>query len=123
MRAIIADDSKIIRQRIAKMLSKAGIEVTEAANGKEALMLLTSTPSTELLLVDFNMPEMDGYELVCAVRENPAYDFMRLIMVTSETEMEQIKKIFEAGVNEYIIKPFTEEELFAKLDLLGMAVY
>jgi len=70
--------------------------------------------------VDWNMPEMTGIEFVQAVRAKPEYDGMKLMMVTTETEMSQVSVALEAGANEYAMKPFTKEVLHDKLTMLGV---
>jgi two-component system chemotaxis response regulator CheY len=71
--------------------------------------------------VDWNMPEMNGFEFIQAVRAEHSYDGVLLMMVTTETEMDQISKALEAGANEYVMKPFTQEVILEKLQMLGMA--
>jgi len=102
-------------------LKEIGFEVSEAGHGREALERLKEIGTPDLALVDWNMPEMDGFEFVRAVRADHAYDSMRLMMVTTETEMEQVAKALEAGANEYVMKPFTKDVILEKLDLLGIA--
>jgi two-component system chemotaxis response regulator CheY len=120
MRALIVDDSKSMRMLLARTLRELGIEVAEAANGQEALDRLNSGQETDLMLVDWNMPVMDGYQLVCAVRANPLLGSVRIMMVTTETSMDQLQKALQAGANEYLMKPFTKEVLVEKLALLGL---
>jgi two-component system chemotaxis response regulator CheY len=74
----------------------------------------------DLLLVDWNMPVMNGYELVCAVRANALLGNVRILMVTTETCMSQVEAALKAGANEYLMKPFTKEVLVEKLALLGI---
>ena len=71
-------------------------------------------------MLDWNMPEMDGFELLQTVRGDRTYDGMRIVMVTTETEMAHIARALEAGANEYIMKPFTRDVIREKLQLLGM---
>ena len=120
MRALIVDDSRATRTIIKKMLSEVGFEVFEAADGVEALKRLKEMAQPDVLLVDWNMPEMNGYDLVRAVRGDSQYDKVPLMMVTSETEMGQIAKALEAGANEYVMKPFTKDVITEKLALLGV---
>jgi two-component system chemotaxis response regulator CheY len=68
------------------------------------------------------MPEMNGYEFVCEVRKDDKYKDMRLMMVTTETEMSQVIKALEAGANEYVMKPFTKEMIVEKLTIMGLSV-
>jgi two-component system chemotaxis response regulator CheY len=121
MRAIVIDDSKTIRVILKKILEDIGFEVYEACHGREALDCLQKVGPVDLALVDWNMPEMDGFEFVCTVRSQPTYDPLCLLMVTTETNMEQVAKAIEAGANEYVMKPFTKDIILEKLDLLGIS--
>lgn len=121
MRALVVDDSRATRTILRRILKEIGFEVSEAGHGREALERLKEIGTPDLALVDWNMPEMDGFEFVRAVRADHAYDSMRLMMVTTETEMEQVAKALEAGANEYVMKPFTKDVILEKLDLLGIA--
>ncbi len=120
MRALIVDDSRATRTIIKKMLSEVGFEVFEAADGVEALKRLKEMDQPDVLLVDWNMPEMNGYDLVCAVRGDAQYDKVPLMMVTSETELGQMAKALAAGANEYVMKPFNKDVITEKLALLGV---
>jgi len=120
MRALVIDDSRTVRTIIKKVLDEIGLDVVEAANGREGLDQLRSTDDVELVLVDWNMPEMDGLEFIKAVRADRAYDPVRIVMVTTETEQEQVVRALAAGANEYVMKPFTKEILVAKLSLLDV---
>ena len=119
MRALVIDDSRTVRAIIGKILREVGLEVIEAANGREGLEQLERA-GAELVLVDWNMPEMDGLEFIRAVRAQRAYDAVRIMMVTTETEQEQVIRALDAGANEYVMKPFTKEILVAKLSLLDV---
>jgi two-component system chemotaxis response regulator CheY len=118
MRALLVDDSRAIRMILARTLEELGYETTHAADGAEAWRLLQATGPYDLALVDWNMPQMNGFDLLTHVRAERAYDGMRVVMVTTETEMEQIAKALEAGANEYIMKPFTPEVLREKLRIV-----
>jgi len=82
--------------------------------------VLDCEPMVKLMLADWNMPEMNGLDLVKAVRKEPGYDSLKVLMVTTETEMEQMCQALEAGANEYVMKPFTKDILLEKLELVGM---
>jgi two-component system chemotaxis response regulator CheY len=103
------------------MLTGLGFEVVEAGNGKEALQRLEEPGKFDLALVDWNMPEMNGFEFVRAVRAKQSYDGVLLMMVTTETEMENVVRALAAGANEYVMKPFTKEVILEKLQIFGMA--
>ena len=122
MRAMVIDDSRAIRMILGKMLKELGFDVVDAENGAVAMDLLKDSEKVDIALVDWNMPEMNGYEFVCAVRKDDAYKDLPLMMVTTETEMAQVIKALEAGANEYVMKPFTKEMITEKLTLMGMPV-
>ncbi len=119
-KAMVVDDSRAMRRILARNMQEAGFEVCEAANGSDALARLRASPDEiSLVLVDWNMPEMNGLEFVKQVRADPAFSRTRLMMVTTETEMERLVAALEAGADEYVMKPFTKEILFDKLRLIG----
>jgi len=119
-KAMIVDDSKAIRMILSKTLEEVGFEVCQAANGEEALSVFErENGSISLALVDWNMPLMNGLEFVRRLRSDPRYASVRLMMVTTETEVEQMVQALEAGANEYVMKPFTKEIIADKLRLLG----
>ena len=120
VRALVVDDSRAVRIIITKMLREIGMEVLEAGNGLEALEQIKRNPDVELLLVDWNMPVMNGMEFIQAVRAQRAYDAMRILMVTSEAESAQVTRALAAGANEYLMKPFNKDILVAKLNLLDV---
>jgi two-component system chemotaxis response regulator CheY len=120
MRALVIDDSRAVRVIIGKILREIGMEVIEAANGREALERMNSDGSVELVLVDWNMPEMNGLDFIRAIRARREFDPVRILMVTTETESEQVSRALEAGANEYLMKPFTKDVLVAKLNLLDV---
>jgi two-component system chemotaxis response regulator CheY len=121
VRALIIDDSKAMRSILGRMLRGLGFEVLEAANGREALKQLEGLGKVDVALVDWNMPEMNGFEFVRAVRAEHMYDGVLLMMVTTETEIENVVRALAAGANEYVMKPFTREVILEKLQLFGMA--
>jgi two-component system chemotaxis response regulator CheY len=118
MRALVIDDSRTVRIIIGQILREIGVDVLEAANGLEALEQMKRHPDVELLLVDWNMPQMNGFDFLRAVRAQRAYDGVRILMVTSESQSEQVVKALGAGANEYLMKPFNKDVLVAKLHLM-----
>jgi len=105
---------------IGRIIRELGFEIAEAGDGKEGLARLDEIGAPDLMLVDWNMPEMNGYDFVKAVREKPAYDSAQIVMVTTESELGNITKALEAGANEYVMKPFTKEIIKDKLVILGI---
>ena len=119
MNALVIDDSRAVRMLIGKILREQGFQVCEAGHGQDGLQKLRENPDIGLVLVDWNMPVMDGLEFIQAVRRDRTWDGVRLVMVTTETECEQVQRAITAGANEYVMKPFTPEVLVAKLTMLG----
>lgn len=120
MRVLVIDDSRAIRRLIGNILRDMGWEVTEATDGLDALSQLEKLGCPDLILVDWNMPEMNGLEFIKAARAIPAFKEVPMMMVTTETEMERMAEAFIAGVNEYLMKPFDRCQLTEKLQLLGV---
>jgi two-component system chemotaxis response regulator CheY len=120
VRALILDDSRAMRMILARIMLSAGFDVVEAADGQQGLDALSAGPLPDVALVDWNMPVVDGLSFVNAVRDNPRYRSMTLMMVTTESEHDQIVRALAAGAHEYIIKPFTADAIVDKLELLGL---
>ena len=117
--ALVVDDSRAIRMILTRTLSSLGYSVTPAANGREALDALELDPLVSLALVDWNMPVMNGLQFVKALRADGRYSATKVLMVTTETEFEQITAALEAGANDYVMKPFTDEVITERLQALG----
>ena len=120
MRALVVDDSRTMRRIVAGTLQGFGFETSEAGDGAAALALLEDGLEVDLACIDWNMPVMDGLELVTRVRATKQWRAMTLMMVTTESEQEKIVRALAAGAHEYLIKPFSPDALRAKLDLLGL---
>jgi two-component system chemotaxis response regulator CheY len=120
MLALVIDDSRTTRMIIGGILREVGLEFLEAGNGREALEQLKRHPEVGLLLVDWNMPEMSGFDFLRAVRSQRMYDAIPILMVTSEAQGEQVSRALDAGANEYLMKPFGKDVLLAKLNLLDV---
>jgi len=120
MKALVIDDSRVMRRIIAGTLRTIGYTTSEAGDGREALDLLESGETFDLACIDWNMPVMDGLEFVLAVREKKEWRGLTLMMVTTESEHGQIVRALAAGAHEYLIKPFTPDAIRDKLDLLGL---
>lgn len=121
MKALVVDDSRTTRMIIRKLLTGIGYEVAEASQGQEALTHLDTEGTVDVVLIDWNMPVMNGLDLVVAIRSDRTMDDVRLVMVTSETEIDYVSRALAAGANEYVMKPFTADSLKEKLALLGLA--
>jgi two-component system, chemotaxis family, chemotaxis protein CheY len=122
MLALVVDDSRATRSMLRTMLSRLGFDVVEAGHGVEALEKLGAIDGVDFALVDWNMPEMDGLSFVRAVRSDPSYERLPLVMVTTESEPAQVVRALSAGADEYAMKPFTADIILDKLALLGLDV-
>ncbi|CCG05735.1 response regulator [Blastococcus saxobsidens] len=120
MRALVIDDSRAMRRIVTSILTGLGYEVRDAGHGREGLDVLDEGWMPQLVCVDWNMPVMDGLQFVSAVRSNPAWRSVTIMMVTSESEHTQIVRALAAGAHEYVIKPFTADAIRDKLALLGL---
>lgn len=119
--AIVIDDSSAMRMILRRIVTKLGFEVDEAVNGRDALDKLNAADQVpEVALIDWNMPEMNGLEFIQAVRSDPRYSRLTLLMVTTESEQSQIVRALAAGAHEYLIKPFTPDAVAEKLEILGL---
>jgi two-component system chemotaxis response regulator CheY len=105
---------------IRRILENLGFEIEEAENGEHAWELLTSGEPFDIAMVDWNMPVMNGYEFIQKVRTDASYADLQLVMVTTENESSQVVKALTAGANEYIMKPFTDEMIAEKIEMLGL---
>ena len=118
--ALIIDDSRAMRAILKRILVKLDFKTSEAADGLEGLQRLEENDDISICLVDWNMPNMNGYEFVKAVRAEKSNQDIWLMMVTTETEMTRVVKAMAAGANEYVMKPFTDDVIIEKLRLLGL---
>ncbi len=121
MRALVLDGAKAVRMIRGRMRGPLGFEVWGAADGVEGLEELKKVGTVDLILVDWNMPRMNGLEFVKAVRADSGNDSARIMMVTTETEVQNVAQALEAGANEYVMKPFTKDVVIEKLGILGIA--
>ena len=122
MLALVLDDSRAMRLILRRILQDCGFDVVEAADGQQALEVVAAAPEVPAVaLIDWNMPVMNGLEFVQAVRAEPDYRTMTLMMVTTESEHSQIVRALAAGAHEYVIKPFTSDAIVDKLSLLGLS--
>ena len=119
-RALVVDDSRAMRIIVGKALREFGFEVSEAGNGQEAITCLQQGPEFTIVLCDWNMPVMNGLDMVRSVRSDDRFGSLRICMVTTETEVAQMDRALEAGANAYIMKPFTKEVIEQKLRSLGV---
>ena len=123
MRILIVDDSSTMRRIIINTLNKIGYsDYVEASNGREAVDKLAAG-SIGLVITDWNMPEMSGLDLVKAVRANDQTRHIPLLMVTTNAAKEHIRQAIEAGVTDYVVKPFTPDTIREKIQLALKAAH
>jgi two-component system chemotaxis response regulator CheY len=117
MKILLVDDSTTMRRIEKTQLIALGItDIDEAGNGSEAIEKLAAG-SYDVVLLDWNMPVMDGYTMLKNVRQKEAYNNIKIIMCTSESEKSKVVEALKAGANNYIVKPFTPESLKEKLGI------
>jgi two-component system chemotaxis response regulator CheY len=121
MHALVVDDSRAMRSLLRSILGSLGIDVAEAADGRAAIDAVEAGPLPDLALVDWHMPVMDGLELVTELRRRKEWRHMAIMMVTTESEHENMVRALLAGANEYLIKPFSPDAVLEKLSLLGLS--
>ncbi|HEX4320433.1 MAG TPA: response regulator [Acidobacteriaceae bacterium] len=119
MRALIVDDSRFVRDYLRGLLEKMGVECDEAADGQIGMDRLHENDPFDLALIDWNMPVMDGFQMLKNMRAE-GYSEVKVMMVTTEAEDDFIIRSLDAGADEYLMKPFDNEALTEKLAMLGL---
>jgi two-component system chemotaxis response regulator CheY len=119
MRALIVDDSRFVRGYLRGLLEEKGIECEEAADGQIGMDHLKAGTPFDLALVDWNMPVMNGLEMLQHLRAD-GFSALKVMMVTTEAENDFILRALDAGADEYLMKPFDDEALTEKLAMLGL---
>lgn len=113
---LVVDDFPTMRKIIIDQLHQIGFtDIQEVGDGDDAIRFLKERP-VDILITDWNMPNMSGLDLVKSVRKNPKLQNMKILMITAEAKKEQIVAAAAAGANGYILKPFDKETLKAKID-------
>ena len=117
---LVVDDSKVIRKVARHILETLNFEVSEAADGKEALdSCMASVP--DVILLDWNMPVMSGMDFLRALRDTALASRPKVVFCTTENGMAYIRAAIEAGADEYVMKPFDRETLESKRQIVGLA--
>ena len=114
---LIVDDSASVRQVVAISLRAAGYDVLEGCDGKDAISKLKGQ-KVHLIISDVNMPNMDGIEMVKAVKEMPAYKFTPIVMLTTESQETKKREGQAAGAKAWVVKPFKPDQLIAVVQKL-----
>jgi len=115
MKVLVVDDSAIMRKVIEQILEMLGHEAVPATNGLDAFERLKQHEDVQLILLDWNMPEMNGIEFLRAIKERPGLSEIPVIMLTTESERRKMIEAIEAGAKHYLTKPFQPETLATKI--------
>jgi len=117
MKVIVADDSMLTRKIVIKYLEPSGYSTIQAANGGEVIQILgTEQPPPDLILMDWNMPVLDGYQVLQMLGKDNRYKEIPIIMLTSESDDTNRTQALEAGARGYITKPFTADDLIQAIN-------
>jgi two-component system chemotaxis response regulator CheY len=117
--SLVVDDSRVVRSVCRKIMEEMDFTVTEAEDGQQALMLCDDL-KPDVILLDWNMPVMDGLEFLRAFREIPGNEASKVIFCTTENDVQKIQTVMQAGADEYVMKPFDSEIIQGKLQQLGL---
>jgi len=120
MRALIVDDSRAARMFIGRAVRSLGYTTVEAEHGLAALELLAQIDRVDVMLVDWNMPVMDGLEFVKEVRKKREFSAIPILMISSESDPKMMARALIAGTDDYIVKPVDAEVLSERLAALGI---
>ncbi len=115
---LVVDDSAAIRQQVGLALAQAGFEIIEAADGNEGVSAVDQHPSIAMVISDVNMPNMNGLEMVSAIKKKPANKALPILMLTTEGQPSLIKQAKAAGAVGWIVKPFNAGQLVATVQKL-----
>ncbi len=116
---LVVDDSSVIRKVARRILEGLDFQIVEAENGEEAIELCRKQ-IPDAILLDWNMPKMDGYDFLRALRRLPGGDKPKVVFCTTENDVAHIARALHAGANEYIMKPFDKDIVEAKFQEVGL---
>lgn len=116
---LIVDDSKVVRTLVRRIIAPFGFTIAEAADGLLALAACEES-MPDVILLDWNMPNMDGLAFLCELRRRPGGDLPKVVFCTTESEIPRIEAALASGADEYIMKPFDAETMEAKLAMVGI---
>jgi len=118
---MVVDDARVVRVSLGRMMGSLGFEVLKCEDGQQAMDTLQEHPDVKLILLDWHMPVMNGYDFLVSMREMGAHKQSPMVMmVTTEANIDSMMKALAAGADEYIMKPFDIDMIKSKLDLLGL---
>ena len=120
MRALIVDDSRPMRTMMGRMVAELGFAVGHAADGIDALAQLEQNGRPDVVLLDWNLSDMNGFTILTAIRADPRWSDLPVIVVATATERSQLARVLDHAMSECLIKPFTKEDLHGKLGQVGV---
>lgn len=115
IKVLVVDDSKMSRKHISSLLKMQMFQVLEAEDGEQGLALIQADPSIDLVITDYNMPNMNGFELVKAIRKDPSYNELMIIGLSGEGDSQLSTKFIKNGANDFLSKPFSREEFNCRI--------
>lgn len=118
-KCLIADDSKIIRMLLNKIMSNIGFDVIEAEDGEEVVEL-SQLNEPDLIIMDYRLPVLDGIDAMYKIRNSRISKQPKIIFCSSLNDIEAIKEALDSGADDYVLKPFDEEIIKSKLSILGL---
>lgn len=120
-KVMVVDDARVVRVSLGRIMASLGFEVIRCENGQQAMEAVEQNPDVCLVLLDWHMPVMNGYDFLVRLKEMPAHQSSPLVMmVTTESNMPSMMKALAAGADEYVMKPFDTDMIKSKLDILGL---
>jgi len=121
MKALIVDDAKVVRVALGRIMNQLGFESIEAADGLQAIEQMEAHPDVDVVMLDWNMPVMNGYDFLITMRGMSQFaSSPKVVMVTTETSMPSMLKALAAGADEYVMKPFDKDMIAGKLNIVGL---
>jgi two-component system chemotaxis response regulator CheY len=121
-KCLVVDDSSVIRKIARRILEEMDFQIVEAENGARA-MAICERGLPDAILLDWNMPVMDGYEFLGNLRRMPGGDQPKVVFCTTENGIDHIARALHAGANEYIMKPFDKDVVAAKFHQVGLVQF
>lgn len=122
MKALVVDDARVVRLALRGIMQQLGWDIVEAENGQQAMEQVLKHADVDLILLDWHMPVMNGYDFLVGLRGSPTFaENPKVVMVTTEASMPSIIKAISAGADEYIMKPFDAQLIEEKLTMLGLS--
>lgn len=118
MKVLIIDDSEMVRNYYYYILKNAGFDVISAIDGADGIEKLFKAPDIKLIISDINMPNMDGYTMIEKIREDPQFEDLPIIIISTENEAMDKQKGYDAGADVYIVKPIDPNILIENIKLL-----